>query len=145
MRKLTFAIVALALAAVAAEKKIDVKKLPPAVKATVEKESKGAQMKGVSKEVENGKTTYELETVVGGKTRDLIIGEDGKVLIVEQEVTLDSIPAAAKAAIEKLATGGKITKVETITKDNTVTYEAIIRKGKKDSEVVVDAQGAAQK
>ena len=137
--------IALPFSMAAAAKSMKLKNLPPAVRATVEEQSKGFQMKGVSKEVENGKTTYELETVANGKTRDLIIGEDGKVLIVEQEVTLESIPALAKAALEKSAEGGKITKVETITKDNVVTYEGIIRRGKKDSEVVVDAQGVVQK
>ena len=61
---------------------------------------------------------------------------------VEQEVTLDSIPAGAKAAIEKKAAGGKIIKVETITKGNTVTYEAALQKGSRKSEVTVAADGS---
>jgi hypothetical protein len=50
-----------------ADKKINMKNLPPAVKATVEGESKGATVKGISSEKENGKTVYELETLVNGR------------------------------------------------------------------------------
>jgi uncharacterized membrane protein YkoI len=97
------------------------------------------------KEVENGKTVFELETKVNGRGRDLMIEESGAVLSVEEEVTLDSIPEAARAAIEKQAAGGKITKVETLTIGKTVTYEAaVVRKGK-TSEIAVAADGSAVK
>ncbi|MEO8036953.1 MAG: hypothetical protein ABI837_21165, partial [Acidobacteriota bacterium] len=48
-------------------------KLPPAVRATVEAESRAATIKGISSEQEKGKTVYELETLVDGRTRDLMI------------------------------------------------------------------------
>src|SRR5260221_7165512 len=99
----------------AAEKSIKMKDLPAAVQKTIQEQTKGAEVKGISKETEKGKTLYEVETVVNGKTRDMMVDASGKVTVIEQEVTLDSIPAAAKAAIEKQAAGGKITKVETLT------------------------------
>ena len=108
-------------------------------------QTKNATLVGVTKEVEKGKTQYELETKANGKTRDLIIDESGAIVLVEQEVSLDSIPAPAKAAIEKKAAGGKITKVETLTKGNTVTYEAALQKGLKKSEVTVTADGTEVK
>jgi hypothetical protein len=58
---------------------------------------------------------------------------------------LDHIPAAAKAAIEKLATGAQIKSVGAVTKGKVVTYEAVIAKGLKKSEVVVGADGSTQK
>ena len=129
----------------AAEKKMKIQDLPPAVQQTVKDQTKNATLVGVTKEVEKGKTQYELETKANGKTRDLIIDESGAIVLVEQEVTLDSIPAPAKAAIEKKAAGGKITKVETLTKGNTVTYEAALQKGLKKSEVTVTADGTEVK
>ena len=53
----------------AADQKTTLKNLPPAVKATVDAESKGATIKGISSEKEKGKTVYELETLVNGRTR----------------------------------------------------------------------------
>jgi hypothetical protein len=64
------------------------------------------------------------------------------VLSVEQEVTLDQIPAPARAAIEKHAAGGKITKVETITAQDSVAYEAALLIKRKQSEVKVAADGS---
>jgi len=131
--------------ALAAQKKIKMQDLPPTVQQTVKEQTKNATLVGLMKEVENGKTVFELETKVNGRGRDLMIEESGAVLSVEEEVTLDSIPAAARAAIEKQAAGGKITKVETLTKGKTVTYEAaVVRKGK-TSEIAVAADGSAVK
>jgi hypothetical protein len=43
--------------------------------------------------------------------------------------------------MEKAAVGGKITKVEILTKDKVVTYEAAIAKKGKTSEVTFTADG----
>ncbi len=125
----------------AAEKSIKLQDAPAAVQATVKAQTQTARMVGLSKEVENGKTEYELETKVNGKSRDLMIGTDGSILSVEEEVTLDSIPAAAKAAIEAKASGGKIGKVESVTENGTTSYEAQITVKGKRSEVAVTAAG----
>jgi uncharacterized membrane protein YkoI len=141
-----FCLTALSFAtAFAGESAVKMKDLPPAVQKTVQEQTKGAQIKGLSKEVEKGKTMYEVETVVNGKSRDLLIDASGALVSVEEPVTIDAIPAAAKAAIERLAAGGKIKSVESVTKGQTVTYEAVIAKGLKKSEVVVAADGSVQK
>jgi uncharacterized membrane protein YkoI len=135
----------LALAGVAAEKKIQMKDLPPAVKKAVEDQTKGSVVKGLSTEVESGKTLFEVETTINGHGRDLSFDASGATVEVEEEVALHAIPAAAKAAIEKRAAGGKITKVETVTKGNVVVYEAAIKKGLKTSEITVQADGSPAK
>lgn len=127
---------------VAAEKPVQMKDLPPAVRKTVEDQTKGAEVKGLSTEIEKGKKLYEVESVVNGHGRDVLMDASGAVVEIEEETALDSIPAAAKAAIEKKAAGGKITKVETITKGQSVTYEAAITRRSKKSEYVVKADGS---
>ncbi|MEP7352665.1 MAG: hypothetical protein ABI824_05490 [Acidobacteriota bacterium] len=124
---------------------LKIKDLPAAVQKTVTEQTKGAEIKGISKEVEKGVTEYEVETMVKGKSRDVVIDSKGVVLDVEEETELSAIPAPAKAALEKAAAGGKITKVETVNSRGKTTYEAAIAKGKKKSELVVDASGAVQK
>lgn len=134
------------LVAFAAEKKVKMSDLPPSVQKTAQDQIKGAELKGLSKEVEKGKTFYEVETVVNGKTRDVLIDTTGAVVEVEEEVALENIPAGARAAIQKKAAGGKITKVETLTKGNAVTYEAAITsKSGKKSEIQVAADGTVKK
>lgn len=135
-----------ALMGVAAEKKIQMKDLPPAVQKTVEEQTKGAQVKNIIAETEKGQKMYEVETIVGGKARDFIVDAKGTLVEVEQEVALDTIPAAAKTAIEKKVAGGKLGMVETVTKGSTLSYEAAYtsKAGKKGS-VSVNADGSPVK
>jgi uncharacterized membrane protein YkoI len=137
-------IVALALttAAFAQEKKIQRADLPPAVEKTVAAQSQGATIKGFSQEKENGQLLYEAEMTVSGHSKDVSIDPNGGVVEVEEQVALDSLPAAVKAGLEAKAGAGKIVKVESITKhDKLVAYEAKVQTGTKKSEVQVDPEG----
>ena len=136
---------ALASLAFAAETKVKMQDLPPAVQNAVKEQTKNATLVGLSKETEKGQTVYEVETKVNGRTRDLLLDKTGTVIEVEEEVDLNSIPAAAKEAIQKKAAGAKINKVETVTKGSTVSYEAAITKNGKKSEVAVNADGSPHK
>jgi hypothetical protein len=123
----------------AGEKKLDLKSLPPAVRATVERETASATLKGLSKEVEKGKTQYEVETMANGRTRDLLVDPAGTVLEVEEQLDLDSAPAPVKAALQSR---GKLLRLETVTRGTTISYEALVQaaSGKK-SEISLDAAG----
>lgn len=81
--------------------KLELKDLPPAVRKTVEAETKGATIKNIVKEKEKGKTVYEVETMVNGKSRDIVVDSTGALETVEEQADLDSFPTAAKAAILK--------------------------------------------
>jgi len=130
----------------AAEKKIGPQDLPPAVQKAVPGETKGAKIKGYSQETEKGKTFYEVETIFNGKSRDLLFDASGALVEVEEEIALDSIPPAAKAAIEKRAANGEVNKVESVTRGQSVSYEAeITSKTGKRSEVAVKADGSSTK
>jgi uncharacterized membrane protein YkoI len=132
--------------ALGAERKIKLTDAPPAVQQAIKDATKDATLVGVSTDVENGKTEYEAETKVNGHGKDITFDENGKLLATEEEVTLDSLPAAAKAAIEKQTGGAKIRKIEKITKgDGSVVYEAGITKNGKRSEVLVGPDGSPGK
>ena len=126
-----------------ADKKISSKNLPPAVKATVEAESKGAVVKGLSSEKEHGKTVYELETLVNGRTRDLMIDAAGKVYVVEEQLDVDKAPPAVKAALEAR---GKIVRLESVLENGKTRYEGQVQtKAGKKLTVEVDADGKPSK
>ena len=130
----------------AADKKVEMKDLPAAVQAAVKEQTKTATLVGLSKEVENGKTLYEVETKVNGKTRDLLLDPKGSVVETEDEVEITSIPAAAQAALKKKAGTGTIEKVEKLTQGSTVAYEAAIKtKAGKSTEAAVNADGTPHK
>jgi uncharacterized membrane protein YkoI len=125
-----------------ADKKIARKNLPKAVEATVARESRGARIKGIGTEREGGVLVYELELVAEGLSRDMLIDKRGKIMEVEQEVSMDSLSDDVKAGLNTAAGKGTITKVVSLSKKGKiVAYEAAVTNGKKHSEVQVDPNG----
>jgi uncharacterized membrane protein YkoI len=140
--KLLYLMTLIASAALAAEKKVKLEELPPAVQAAVREQTKNAALVGVSAEKEKGKTFYEVETKVGGKSHDLLLDQTGAVVQTEDEIDTETVPASAKSAIQKRAAGGTISKVEKVTTGTVISYEAVIRtKAGKTVEYAVNADG----
>jgi len=130
----------------AAEKRVKMESLPPAVQKTVQEQAKGATIRGLAKEIEGGKTFYEAELKINGHNKDVLIDPAGLVVEVEEEVALDSLPAAVKDAIQKHAAKGQIVLVESVSKnDAVVAYEAKIKTAGKTSEVKVNPDGSPAK
>jgi uncharacterized membrane protein YkoI len=141
IRLLSLAGAALLLGAnplLAAEKKIQAKDLPPAVQKAVQDATRGATIKGYAREVEDGKTMFEVETTVNGHSRDLLFDASGTLVEIEQAMSLDAVPAAARTALEAR---GRVLTVEQVTKGQAVSYEAMVEKNGKKWEVAVDAGG----
>jgi uncharacterized membrane protein YkoI len=136
-------VLASTLSAMAEEKKIDPSTLPPAVQKTVQAQSRGATIKGYSTEREHGKTVYEAEMMVDGHSKDIQIAEDGTLNEIEEEVAFATLPANVQAALTAKAGSAKITKVESLTKQNRlVAYEAATLKGKQKGEIQVGPDGS---
>ena len=146
MKRIVIAVLSLGLAAVAAEKSLQLKDLPAAVQKTVTENAKGAEIKNISMEKEKGVSQYEVETMLNGKHRDFNVDGKGTLLVVEDETSIDAIPAVVKAAMLKKTGTGKITMVETVTKGSVTMYEAAITsKAGKKSEALFNADGTAGK
>ena len=135
-------VILLAASAAAQEKKIQRTDLPPAVEKTVSEQSRGATIKGFSQEQENGQIFYEAEMTVNGHSKDVLVDTNGSVVEIEEQVALDSLPAAVQQGLQAKADGGKIVKVESLTKhDKLVAYEAKVQTGGKKTEIQVDPDG----
>ena len=141
---LTGATLAIGLA-FAADKPAKLSDLPLAVQKAIQEQTKGAEIKGFSTEIEKGKTFYEAETRLNGHGRDLLFDKTGALVEVEQETALDAIPAPARSAIQKQAAGGKVLEVQAVTRDGSVSYEAEIEKNGKKSEFAVKPDGTVSK
>jgi uncharacterized membrane protein YkoI len=129
-------------ASLLADTKMPFDRLPAAVQSSAKANARGAEIVGASKEVENGQTSYEVETKLGGKSRDLSFDQSGKLLAIEEEVTSGALPPAAWAAIQKRAAGGVVKKIESITQGTAVSYEAVVKtKSGKNREIAVNADG----
>src|ERR1700730_7968725 len=126
----------------AQEKKIKREELPAAVEKTVAEQSNGATIRGFSTEIEKGQNIYEAELIVNGHQKDISMDEHGKIIEVEEEVAMDSLPPAVKEGLRKSAGPGEIGKVESLTKNGKlVAYEADVKNENKRSEIQVGPDG----
>lgn len=144
--KLLVAPLVLGLAALstvhAQEKKIKREELPAAVEKTVAQESKDATIRGFSTEMEKGQRFYEVELMANGHSKDILMDEQGNIAEIEEEVSMDSLPAAVKEGLMKMAGTGTISKVESLTKKgNLVAYEGHVKAGAKRREIQVGPDG----
>ena len=126
------------------ETKVQFKDLPPALQKTAKKqEQRGTTVSGYNKEIENGKTFFEVETRVNGKSRDILMDESGAVVEVEQQVEIGNVPFGAMQGLKREAAGANILHVESVTKGGKVSYEAVILRNGKKKEIAVNADGTA--
>ncbi|HEY7141978.1 MAG TPA: hypothetical protein VIE44_17925 [Methylomirabilota bacterium] len=79
--------------------RVSLEDLPDAPRRTVQKLTAGGQIERIDKEVEDGRTVYDVEATVGGKhTEFLVADSDGAVLETETSVDFTQLPAAVRAA-----------------------------------------------
>lgn len=143
-RAILIAALTLTLAAFAEqpEKKIRRADLPAAVEKSVAAQSQGATVKRISQEKEKGHTYYEAEMIFNGHSKDVLMDEDGRVVEVEEQVAIDSLPDAVKAGLHSKAGTGQIVKVESLTKHNKlVAYEAIVQSNENKREIQIGPDG----
>jgi uncharacterized membrane protein YkoI len=135
-------VILFAASAAAQEKRIQRTDPPAAVEKAVGEQSRGTTIKGFSQERENGQIFYEAEMAVNGHSKDVLVDTNGAVVEIEEQVALDSLPAAVQQGLQAKAGGGKIVKVESLTKhDKLVAYEAKVQTAGKKKEVQVDPDG----
>lgn len=142
----TVAVLALFATVCLSAKSLALQDLPAEAQKTIQAELKGGEIRNISKETEHGVTQYEVETMRNGKHRDFNVDTKGKLLVVEEETTLDAVPAPAKAAILKKVGGGKLGMVELFIRGGETLYEAEYTSstGRKH-EVLVKADGTETK
>ncbi len=59
--------------------------LPPAVRATLDRETAGGKVTEIEREMKDGKTVYSADAQVGGQWWDITIGEDGTLISKAQD------------------------------------------------------------
>jgi hypothetical protein len=109
-------------------RKIERSELPAAVERTLQSESQGAAVKGLS--IENdGQIHYKAKLKVDGHSKEVLINPNGDVLMVKEQVPVKALPPEVKAGLKAKAGffgfAGRIDKVESITRNGRLEgYEA---------------------
>jgi len=99
------------------------RRLPSEILAAFQKSYPKATITGVSKETEDGKTVWEVESTDNGLGRDLVYAPDGTVMEIEEEIAASSLPAAVSAALNAKYPSAAIAKAEKLTRGEAVQYE----------------------
>ncbi len=82
------------------EVKVPIDQLPPAVRATLTRESAGAAtgIKEADKEMDHAKAVYEADAIIAGKNYEIKVGEDGTLLSKTLDNEADEAASATSPA-----------------------------------------------
>jgi hypothetical protein len=124
-----------------AEEQVKKADLPAVVQKAADAQSAGASVLGYTKGKKHGHVAYEVQMMVGDHTKDVTIDPQGRVLEVEEQVAADELPANVFHGLSAQAGKGKITKIESLTRNGKiVAYEAQVTGGK-HAEIQVGPDG----
>jgi hypothetical protein len=123
------------------EQDIRCTEVPAAVTSAFTQAFPKAAIKGCTKEVEDGKTAYEISSTEGKAGRDVLYYADGKLIVVEETIATGSLPEPVQNAFHKKFPKGKITLAEKLTRDSSVTYELEVKREGEVIEIVFDRNG----
>jgi uncharacterized membrane protein YkoI len=142
---LLLAVAGCATVALAADEKdeaISIDKLPAAVKKSLANYAKESEVKKTELADQDGKKVYEFDIERGTSKFELTLSRKGKFLGKEEEVQLTDMPGAAQAALKAQAGSGKLASFERAEdKNHKITFEGVIDKDGKKTEVAVDENG----
>ena len=125
----------------AAEQPIACKKVPSEVRDVFHNAYPDAKVKACAQEVENGELVFEIASVEGTMTRDVLYHRDGKVIVVEESIPMEAVPQPVRAAVDTKFAGGKVKLAEKLMRDGKVSYEFQIRYKGKNVQPVFEPDG----
>ncbi len=136
-----FVLLAAGASANAKEEKVPLDQVPKAVADAVKAKFPGAELTDAEKETADGKTTYEIGLEHKGQKYTVSATAAGIITEIERAMSEKDLPKAVTDAIKKKYPNAKIEGAEEATADNTTTYEVIVKNGKKELELTLDASG----
>lgn len=131
------------------EQKIPPGQVPKAVVDAVKAKLPAAEIKEAMKEVEGGKTTYELTLKDRGDDVDVAVSAEGKVLEIERALDPKNLPKKVKDAVEAKYPKSTVKKAEVLTEfedgEEETSHEVqIVTADGKTLELVVDDEGEVE-
>jgi hypothetical protein len=113
---------------------------PAPVEAAFKKAYPHATANAVSKETEDGKVQYEVESMDGTQARDLVYLADGTLVLYEELIPQTAVPSAVMTALKAKYPKATVTRAEKLFQDGKMNYELVL-KGSGPGEVVLTPDG----
>ncbi len=124
------------------EQRIQKSEMPEAVQAAADRESAGATVKEYAKGVEKGQAVYAMDVVAAGHAKEILIGGDGNVVSVREEVPFTQLPPEIQSGLKQQAGSGRIDRVVAISKNTAIMgYEARVAARGKTSRIELGVDG----
>src|SRR3990172_2621573 len=82
------------------EEKVGLEKVPKGVVEAAKARFKGAEVRGTSKETEEGKVVYEVTIKHQGHNIDVTVTPEGEIILFEREITAKELPKRVGKALE---------------------------------------------
>ena len=98
----TVIIAVLVLAGVGSGKDDEFSGVPQAVRATIERETKGFEIEDIDRDNDDGKVVYEVEAEsADGRRTEFVVAEDGSLIKLGGEIRAEDMPGPIAAAVRK--------------------------------------------
>ena len=123
------------------DKPVKFEELPAAVAKAIKAAAGDAKLDSIVLGDEDGTPAYEATWKAGGHKHEIAVAKDGKVLTLEEIISLKEAPEAVRAAIEKEAGSREVLEVEKVIAKGKTVYEAEIKEGKGKVVVTFDEAG----
>lgn len=128
-----------------AETKITIKEVPANVAKAEKSKWPKAEILGVEREEEDGKTIFEFGLKEGTRKWDVSFDSDGGLVAVEETIADKEVPAPVKKAVADKYAQGKVVLIEKVTEGEgklaKVFYEYKIKTAEGGVEVKLDPAG----
>jgi uncharacterized membrane protein YkoI len=144
--KARLALIAIAAAAsgrcAAADDNIPLDTAPPGVQATVKRVVGTDKLDHLDKDVENGKTVYEVDVNAKSGSFSVHMSDTGEVLGISLDIPMGAVPENVMAAAKHAHPGAKISEPEIRSEKGQLFYKLELMVGKEKHELQID--GAAK-
>ena len=110
-----------------------------AVQKTIRETLGAAKLVEITKTMEDGETSYDVETTKDGQKREFSVGANGRLQSVQ--VMLPETPAAVQKTIQAQLKDGKIEEIESEMDDGESIFVVRMNQGGKTREVTITADG----
>lgn len=122
-----------------AERQITEAEVPAAALTALKKLAAGAEITNFAEEIEHGSTFYEGSwKIPSGANMDVLVTPAGDLVEIEEQISIDNVPAAALEVAKKAA--GKKTDLA-FEKKTMILYEVKFQKGESRHELILTPDG----
>jgi hypothetical protein len=123
------------------EEELPLEKVPKPVLAAIKKKFPEAKLLGAARQTEDDLVSYEVLVKHKGHEMYVLCEPDGTIVEVDREISEKELPKPVIEAIRKKYPKSHIMSVGEVTEGDDVSYDILLKHGKKSIQVIFDAKG----